>query len=86
MAGSKQPHRRDDAYANHIIWERVGARILSVREGAGMTRPELSAATGIPAPTLRGIEDGASMPLVPVLRIAKALGVSINELVPEGVV
>jgi transcriptional regulator with XRE-family HTH domain len=52
-----------------------------LREAAGMSQPQAAAAAGVPVATLRNWEQGRRVPsLDAALRLARALGVSLDEL------
>ncbi|MFJ8213244.1 helix-turn-helix domain-containing protein [Streptomyces sp. NPDC096033] len=55
-----------------------GARLRAAREEAGMTRAEVTAATGIPAGTLRAAEHGARVPTALAL-LAQLYGTTTAE-------
>jgi DNA-binding XRE family transcriptional regulator len=61
--------------------ETFGQRLIRLRGAAGLSQSQLAARVGIPLGTLRNWEQGHRMPLLPVaLRVARALGVSADEL------
>ena len=59
----------------------LGNRLKKLREELGMSQAKLAAKTGIPVSTLRFWEYGLRTPLLDAtLRVAEALGVSLDEL------
>jgi transcriptional regulator with XRE-family HTH domain len=62
-----------------------GQHLRGLREGAGLSRAELSRKAGVPASTLRHWEAGQGFPGLPALiRLAAALGVPVERFA-EGV-
>jgi len=62
-----------------------GRHLRALREGAGLSRPELSRKAGVPAGTLRNWEGDRGFPgLAACLRLAAALGVPVERFA-EGV-
>jgi transcriptional regulator with XRE-family HTH domain len=62
-----------------------GQHLRSLREGAGLSRPELARKAAIPVNTLRNWEGDRGMPGLPaLLRLAEALGVPVERFA-EGV-
>ena len=60
-----------------------GALVLAARNARGMTQHELSAQAGLSRGQIANIETGRTdAPLSTLTRIATALGVSMNDLVP----
>jgi transcriptional regulator with XRE-family HTH domain len=56
-------------------------RMKRLREQAGFSQPRAAAAAGVPVATLRGWEQGRRVPsLDAAARLAKAIGVSLDEL------
>jgi transcriptional regulator with XRE-family HTH domain len=62
-----------------------GQHLRGLREGAGLSRPELARKAGVPASTLRNWEGDRGFPgLAACLRLAEALGVPVERFA-EGV-
>ena len=62
--------------------ESFGQRLKRLRERAGLSQAQLAAAANIPIGTLRGAEYDRREPLVGTAnKLARALGVSLDELV-----
>ncbi|MFJ6935674.1 helix-turn-helix transcriptional regulator [Streptomyces sp. NPDC101132] len=62
----------------------IGARVRAAREAAGLTQEALGALAGIDHKTVHRIEYALSDPsLTMLLRIAKAVGVPLAQLVKE---
>jgi transcriptional regulator with XRE-family HTH domain len=62
-----------------------GQHLRGLRQGAGMSRPELARRAAVPAGTLRNWEADRGFPGLPaLLRLAGALGVPVERLA-EGV-
>jgi transcriptional regulator with XRE-family HTH domain len=60
----------------------LGFNIRKLREARGLTQQQLSKASGVPRPTWANLETGAANPTLGVLvKVAQALGVSIEELI-----
>lgn len=60
----------------------LGNNIRKLREQRGLTQQQLSKASGVPRPTWANLETGSANPTLSVLvRVAQALGVSIEELI-----
>ncbi len=60
----------------------LGRRVRTLRHACGHTLESLGEAVGVTAQFVWRIEDGASMPSLAVaVRLAAALGVSLDELV-----
>ncbi|WP_390621258.1 helix-turn-helix domain-containing protein [Urbifossiella limnaea] len=65
------------------LWS--GARLRTLREGAGYTQAELAAAVGIYPHEVSNYERGKTEPSFSVLvRIAEALRVSLSDFAPTG--
>lgn len=63
------------------LGERLGANVRALRESRGMTQVQLAKACGVPRATWANLESGAANPTLAVLsRVARALGVSLEEL------
>jgi len=63
----------------------LGEHLRSLREGAGLSRPELARQVGLSVSTLRNWEGDLGMPGMPaLLRLAKVLGVPVERFA-EGV-
>jgi len=59
----------------------MGHRLKKLREEKGLSQAKLAAASGVPVGTLRCWEYGRRTPLLDAaLLVAKALGVSLDEL------
>jgi transcriptional regulator with XRE-family HTH domain len=62
-----------------------GGHLRTLREEAGLSRPELARRANVPASTLRNWEADRGFPKMPaLLQLAKALGVRVERLA-EGV-
>jgi transcriptional regulator with XRE-family HTH domain len=62
-----------------------GQHLRGLREGAGLSRPELARRAGVPVGTLRNWEGDRGFPGLPaLLRLAGALGVPVERFA-EGV-
>jgi transcriptional regulator with XRE-family HTH domain len=62
-----------------------GQHLRGLREGAGLSRPELARRAGVPVSTLRNWEGDRGFPgMAACLRMAEALGVPVERLA-EGV-
>jgi transcriptional regulator with XRE-family HTH domain len=60
----------------------LGARLKRLREAAKMSQSELAERSGVPLGSVRGYEQGRVDPsLAQATRLARALGVSLDELV-----
>lgn len=70
-------------YATHVskATKRVGARIAELRRGQNRTQDALAASARINRVTLARIEAGANVSLEVLARIARALGVTLVDLV-----
>ena len=65
--------------------ETMGQRLQRLRQAANMSQPALAKAANVPLATLRNWEqDRRIMRLDVAARIAKALGVTLDELAEEG--
>ena len=60
-------------------------KIIAARNAAGMSRPQLAGAIGLSPRTLEKIEQGvvAEPKLADVVKIAIALGMSVNDFVAD---
>jgi transcriptional regulator with XRE-family HTH domain len=57
-----------------------GGHLQSLREGAGLSRPELARKAGLPVSTLRNWEGDRGFPGLPALeRLARVLGVPVAD-------
>lgn len=64
---------------------RLAANLKRLREGRGLSQASLSEESGVPRPTIAHLESGQANPtLSVVLRVAQALGVSVDALVDSG--
>ncbi|PZH18743.1 XRE family transcriptional regulator [Streptomyces sp. NTH33] len=78
----------DDPHTDAWLRQRrqeIGGRIQDARQGAGLTQDEVVRRTGLARSTVQRIErgdDGYSVD--PLLRIARAIGVPLADLVREG--
>ncbi len=62
--------------------ETMGTRLQRLRQAAGMSQPQLAVKAGVPLQSLRNWEHDRREPLVgAAARLAKAMGVSLDELV-----
>jgi len=64
----------------HEIFSVVGANIIRLRTGAGMSQKELAAKAGAGRSTILAIESGKRCNLANLVKIADALGVSPADL------
>lgn len=63
---------------------KIGRNVRDLRIGRGLTQQQLARAVGLPRATWGNVESGAANPTISVLeRVARALQVSIEELVAE---
>jgi transcriptional regulator with XRE-family HTH domain len=63
----------------------MGQRLQAFRKQVGMTQSKLAEAAGVPLPTLQNWERGHRKPsLDNAVKLARALGVSLDELAGEG--
>ena len=85
MSTTNVAHRRSATFDTHRSWELIAARIAVRIEESGMTGKALSESSGVSPNQIQSIKNGSQMPLVPVLRLARALGVTIDDLIPDGV-
>ena len=61
--------------------ETFGQRLQRLRQRAGYSQPQLASRADVPVGTIRGWEQGRRVPNLDVAaRLAKALGVSLDEL------
>ena len=68
----------------HAIFGTLGRTITSLREAAGLTIPQLGRKARMPAQKIADLEAGTcNVYLQDVLRLAKALDVSVSELLRE---
>ena len=59
------------------------ARLVAVREAAGLSQSTAAAQAGIDRPNLSNYETGVRTPgLAVAIRLARAYGVTLNDLVP----
>jgi transcriptional regulator with XRE-family HTH domain len=59
----------------------MGERLKQLRERAGLSQPQLAAATGLPIASIRNWEYGRREPLLSAAgQLAAALGVEVGEL------
>lgn len=72
--------RHSIAHCHNYRRMTIGARIRQSREALGMSRPELARASGIPYPTLAGIENTDQGSSTRLHAIAKALRVRVDWL------
>jgi transcriptional regulator with XRE-family HTH domain len=64
--------------------QRFGARVRAERERLGLSQEELADRGGMHRTYLGGVERGErNIGLLNVIRIAKALGVPVGELLPD---
>ena len=62
----------------------LGRRIAAQRRAVGLTQEQLAERAGVNVKTVQGVEQGRTEPeLRTVTRLAKALGTSIENLVPH---
>lgn len=62
----------------------IGKNIKLFREKKGLTQSALSALSGVPQTTISGLENKNIIPsLIIADRLAKALGVTVNDLLNE---
>jgi transcriptional regulator with XRE-family HTH domain len=63
----------------------MGERLRELREAAGLSQAQLAKASGVPVGTLWGWQYGRRKPLLETaVKVARALGVHAEDLVPEG--
>ncbi|HET9929084.1 MAG TPA: XRE family transcriptional regulator [Polyangiaceae bacterium] len=63
---------------------RLAENLRRLREARGLTQQDLSAASGVPRPTLAHLESGSANPTLSVIaRVAHALSVPMEELVAQ---
>lgn len=66
----------------NALREAVGAKVRSVRLGAGMTQAELGAAAGMDHRAVSRLESGKTSPNLDTLdRLARAMGIGVTDLV-----
>jgi len=59
---------------------KIAQKIQNLRERAGITQKTLAELSGLPLPTVRGIEQGQRLPSWPTLqKIAEALGANLGD-------
>lgn len=82
-------HRPSGAWAEYAV--RLGTNIQRLRVDQGLTQEQVAYAAGLSRYTYQKFEKGESMPGTPanpslrnIMAIAQVLGVSLDELVPEG--
>jgi transcriptional regulator with XRE-family HTH domain len=64
----------------------LGRRIAAHRRAAGLTQEELAERAGVNVKTVQGVEQGRTEPeLRTMTRFAKALGTSLESLIPVAV-
>ena len=62
----------------------IGIKMMLARDKAGLTREQLSERAGIEANSIYRYETGKQVPNFPtVIRLARELGVSVADLVPD---
>lgn len=62
----------------------IGIKLMLARDNTGLTREQLSEKAGVEANSIYRYETGKQVPNFPtVIRLAKALGVSVADLVPD---
>ena len=62
----------------------IGIKLMLARDNAGLTREQLSEKAGVEANSIYRYETGKQVPNFPtVIRLAKGLGVSVADLVPD---
>ena len=62
----------------------IGIKLILARDSAGLTREQLSEKAGVEANSIYRYETGRQVPNFPtVIRLAKGLGVSVADLVPD---
>lgn len=62
----------------------IGIKMMLARDKAGLTREQLSERAGVEANSIYRYETGKQVPNFPtVIRLAKALSVSVADLVPD---
>jgi transcriptional regulator with XRE-family HTH domain len=65
--------------------ETMGHRLQRLRKDAGFSQSALARATGIPVTTIRGWEQDRRIPRIDsALKVARALGISLDELAGDG--
>lgn len=69
---------------DEVTGDTLGARVRSARHRAELTQESLAEAAKIAVRTVRAIEGDRMVPTVPIAaRIAQAVDVDLDELVPE---
>ena len=64
---------------------RLAANLKSLRESRDLSQKALAEQSGVPRPTIAHLESGQANPTLSVaLRVARALGIRLDELVEEG--
>ena len=62
----------------------IGIKLMLARDNAGLTREQLSENADVEANSIYRYETGKQVPNFPtVIRLAKGLGVSVADLVPD---
>ena len=62
----------------------MGEKIQQLREGRGLTQVQLAERSGVPLGSLRNYEQGLRQPLLKqAARLAKALGVPLDDIAPD---
>lgn len=62
----------------------IGIKLMLARDNAGLTREQLSEKAGVEANSIYRYETGKQVPNFPtVISLAKGLGVSVADLVPD---
>ena len=84
MSIVREPHRRSTTYDNHRAWELVGARVAAQIEASGMTTTAVAERAGLSQGIVANVKSGSQVPLMAVVRIARALGLKIDDLIPDG--
>ena len=77
------PH--DIMATNHILLKKFGERVQSLRNQAGISQEKLAELAEMHRTYISGIERGErNVSLINIMRLARALGVSISKLM-EGI-
>lgn len=76
--------RHAATFQNHRSWELIGAQVSTCIENAGVTSVVLAERTGLSPNAIQNVKNGSQVPLMSVVRIARALGLPIDDLIPEG--
>lgn len=67
----------------HPLLRRVGQRVREVREGRGLSQEALADAASLDRSYMSGIERGVrNVSVLKLAAVAKALGVSLHDLIP----